>query len=99
MAFINYIEKHTKTFIVKKHKHKFWEIILVTEGKGVLSFTDYADLEYKKGQIICIPPEYEHVNNSDIGFKNLHLTIEDWTAPISTPTIINENESTKNSLL
>ena len=67
---------------------------MVTEGKGVLSFTDYADLEYKKGQIICIPPEYEHVNNSDIGFKNLHLTIEDWTAPISTPTIINENEST-----
>ena len=95
MAFINYIEKHTKTFNVKRHKHKFWEIILVTDGQGVLDFFNGLNLEYKKGQIICIPPEVEHINHSQNGFKNLHLTIEDFSPPILVPTIIKENELTK----
>ena len=95
MAFINYIEKHTKTFTVKKHKHKFWEIILVTEGQGVLDFNSGLSLPYEKGQIICIPPELEHVNNSNIGFQNVHLTIEDFSPNVNLPTVISESHLTK----
>ena len=94
MAFINYIEKHTKTFSVKRHKHNFWEIILVTDGQGVLDFFSGTTLNYKKGEIICIPPEVEHINHSTKGFKNIHLTIEDFTPPITIPTKISENELT-----
>ena len=98
MANINYIEKHNKTYAVKRHKHDFWEIIYVTDGGGKIEFSSFYELIYQKGQIICIPPNVEHVNNSDTGFKNIHLTLENWSAPIDQPVLIKHSELTKDFL-
>lgn len=95
MAIINYIEKHLKTFAVKAHKHNYWEIIYVTEGVGRIETEDKHVIEYKKGEMICIPPNIKHINNSSIGFKNIHFTIEDWNPPIQSPILIPASDSSK----
>ncbi|MBO5889227.1 MAG: cupin domain-containing protein [Clostridia bacterium] len=82
MAIINYIEKHLKTFTVKSHSHTFWEIIYVTNGSGVIKTEDKDVVEYTKGDTVCIPPNVRHTNISTAGFKNIHFTIEDWSAPL-----------------
>ena len=92
MAIINYFEKHLKTFTVKAHKHRFWEIICVTDGAGVIKTENNQVVEYKKGQIICIPPNLQHINDSSVGFKNIHLTIEDWNPPIQRVFLIQESD-------
>ena len=95
MAVINYIEKHLKTFTVKAHKHDYWEIIYVTEGVGTIETADKHVFEYKKGETICIPPNLQHINHSSTGFKNIHLTIEDWNIPIQEPFLIPASDSSK----
>ncbi len=95
MAIVNYIEKHLKTFTVKQHKHLFWEIIYVTEGKGVFTFETGESLAYQKGQVICIPPNLQHYNSSSIGFKNIHLTIEAWNPNVNKPILIESSSYTK----
>ncbi len=95
MAIINYIEKHLKTFTVKSHKHNYWEIIYVTEGVGTIETEDKHMLEYKKGEMICIPPNVKHINNSSVGFKNIHFTIEDWSPSIQAPILIPASDSSK----
>ncbi len=95
MAIINYIEKHLKTFTVKAHKHRYWEIIYVTNGVGTIQTEDNDIIAYKKGETICIPPNVQHVNNSSIGFKNIHLTIEDWDPQLQKPTLIPASDTSK----
>ena len=95
MAIINYIEKHLKTFTVKPHKHHYWEIIYVTDGVGTIETTDKHIIEYKKGETICIPPHLQHVNNSSVGFKNIHFTIEDWNPPIQKPFLVPASDLSK----
>ena len=95
MAIINYIEKHLKTFTVKQHKHLFWEIIYVTDGKGVFTFENGEKLPYQKGQIVCIPPNLYHVNTSSVGFKNIHLTLDSWTPSVNRPILIQASNSSK----
>lgn len=95
MAIINYIEKHLKTFAVKSHKHNFWEIIYVTEGVGTIEMENKQVIEYKKGEMIFIPPNLTHINNSSVGFKNIHFTIEDWNPPIQTPLLVPASDSLK----
>ena len=95
MALINYLEKHLKTFAVKSHQHNHWEVIYITDGVGTIETEDNQVLEYKKGETICIPPYLRHINNSSIGFKNIHLTIEDWNPPIQKPFLIPESDSSK----
>ena len=95
MAIINYIEKHLRTFNVKSHQHNYWEIIYVTEGVGTIETEDKHIIEYKKGEMICIPPNVKHINNSSVGFKNIHFTIEDWNPPINAPLLISASDSGK----
>lgn len=95
MAIINYIEKHLKTFSVKSHKHNYWEVIYVTDGVGTIETENKHVIEYKKGETICIPPNVKHINNSSLGFKNIHLTIEDWVPKIQEPTLIPASEASK----
>ena len=85
MAIINYIEKHLKTFAVKKLQHSYWEIIYTTEGVGRIETESGHVLEYKKGEMVCIPPNVKHINNSSVGFKNIHFTIEDWNPSAKAP--------------
>lgn len=95
MALINYLEKHLKTFAVKSHQHKDWEIIYVTDGIGTIETEDNQVIEYKKGETICIPPRLKHINNSSIGFKNIHLTIEDWNPPLQKLFLLPESDTSK----
>ena len=95
MAIINYIEKHLKTFAVKKHQHSYWEIIYTTEGVGRIETESGHVLEYKKGEMVCIPPNVKHINNSSVGFKNIHFTIEDWNPSAKAPILIPESDSSK----
>jgi len=95
MAIINYIEKHLTTFSVKSHLHNYWEIIYVTEGSGIIKTTDDYVISYKKGETICIPPLVEHTNLSEEGFRNIHFTLEDWTATSKTPFIIPASDLSK----
>lgn len=87
MGHINYIEKHSKTFSVKPHKHLYPEIIYVTEGEGDVITKDLT-LHYKKNEIICIPPNIEHTNISSGGMKNIHLTMEDISLPVHNAIVI-----------
>ena len=98
MAIINYIERHLKTFSVKPHKHNYWEIIYVTEGSGKIIVESEHKINYKKGEIILIPPQMKHVNNSSVGFKNIHLTVENWLTTIKLPTLIPETETSRDLL-
>jgi AraC-like DNA-binding protein len=95
MAIINYIEKHLKTFSVKYHIHQYWEIIYVTEGSGCIKDASGQSYNYKKGETICIPPLFEHANFSEEGFKNIHFTIEDWSATVKVPFIIPASDFSK----
>ncbi len=95
MAIINYIEKHLKTFSVNPHKHSYWEIIYVSEGTGTIETLDKYIIKYKKGETICIPPDLQHTNESSLGFKNIHFTIEDWAPPIQEPFLIPESDFSK----
>ncbi len=95
MAIINYIEKHLKTFTVKAHQHSHWEIIYTTEGFGTIETEDGDVLEYKKGEMICIPPNVKHINHSSVGFKNIHFTIVDWNSSVQAPILIPESDSSK----
>lgn len=95
MAIINYIEKHLKNFTVQAHKHNYWEIIYVTDGTGTIETENEHVIEYKKGEMICVPPNLVHVNNSSTGFKNIHLTIEGWTPSLQAPLLIPASDSLK----
>lgn len=88
MSTINYIEKHTTTFTVKQHKHSYWEIIYVTAGNGTMETSDGYKLSYQKNDIICIPPELLHINYSSDGFRNIHLTIDDYFPQFNTPKLL-----------
>ena len=90
MAIINYIEKHLKTFNVRLHKHDYWEIIYTTEGVGSIKALNRV-IEYKKDELILIPPNVWHTNNSSVGFKNIHFTIEDWYPSINEPLFLSAN--------
>ena len=88
MATINYIEEHLKTFNVGTHYHSYWEIIYVTSGQGKIETETNETINYTKGDLICIPPLLKHSNTSNIGFKNIHLTITDWIAESTKPILV-----------
>lgn len=95
MPVINYIEKHTTTFKVKQHKHPCWEIIYVTAGDGVIDTENGYKLIYSKNDVVCIPPNLLHVNNSSDGFRNIHFTLDDYFPPVKTPVILSSSSLTK----
>jgi AraC-like DNA-binding protein/quercetin dioxygenase-like cupin family protein len=95
MAMINYIEKHLKTFSVRPHRHNYWEIIYVTEGEGTIKTANLQVINYKKGELLCIPPYLTHLNDSSTGFKNIHFTIEDWEPNRQEPFLIPQSDFLK----
>lgn len=55
------------------HVHDVWEIVLNLEGSGVntVGGVDYA---FSKGNILCIPPNTEHMKRSEEGFLDIFMT-------------------------
>ena len=54
------------------HSHNTWEIILVSKGNGTIVTTNQ-NYSFKKGNVICIPPNITHHNKLETG--NIHYTL------------------------
>lgn len=87
---ISYIAKNLKTLATHKHCHNDWELVYCTSGEGRFSFGDET-LSYSEGDIVIIPPNTPHMNNSDSGFTNIHANISDATLPFKEPTVITDD--------
>ncbi len=82
---ITYVGKNLITFSMHLHSHENWELIYCTGGCGEFVFND-SSMKYNVGDIVIIPPEIPHTNNSEQGFTNIHMNITDATLPFKTPT-------------
>ena len=91
MAIINYSGKNLRTYEVSRHKHDFWEFIYCTGGDGTVTFEDGRELDYTQHQLVLVPPGVMHANQSERGFKNIHMTISGWTPPFKTPQLLDDN--------
>ena len=85
---IVYVDKHLRTYTVQNHSHDSWEFIYCTSGSGTFTFEDSTTLHYSTGDIVIIPPNIVHTNNSAKGFTNIHVRITDATLPFKNPTSI-----------
>ena len=92
MPIINYIGKNMKTFHVSQHQHDYWEIIYCTNGDGTITFFDGSDaIEYSRNQVVIIPPHTLHTNDSKMGFKNIYLTVANWTPSFKKAILLSDN--------
>lgn len=87
---ITYVGKNLITFSMHKHSHKDWELVYCTGGDGEFEFSD-GSLRYTAGDIVVIPPNIEHMNNSDKGFTNIHINISDAIVGITSPIVITDD--------
>lgn len=75
MNTICFVGEHPKTFDVRWHNHKTWELVYCTSGEGAFCFKDGSRICYAAGQMVAIPPEVIHSNASEEGFTNIHINI------------------------
>ncbi len=91
MAVINYTGKNLRTYEVSRHKHDFWEFIYCTGGDGVITFEDGKVIKYTQYQMVMVPPSMYHENQSQKGFKNIHMNVSGWTPPFKTAQLLDDN--------
>ena len=91
MAVINYTGKNLRTYEVSRHKHDFWEFIYCTGGDGVITFEDGKVIKYTQSQMVMVPPSMYHENQSQKGFKNIHMNVSGWTPPFKTAQLLDDN--------
>ncbi|MBO7149101.1 MAG: AraC family transcriptional regulator [Clostridia bacterium] len=72
-VFVNKTDEGTRVYPL--HKHKFYEIMLYTEGKGFLR-TSEKSYPFETGTIIIVPPEILHGSSSEDGFINISVGSE-----------------------
>ncbi|MBO4915959.1 MAG: helix-turn-helix transcriptional regulator [Oscillospiraceae bacterium] len=89
---IIYVGKHLLAFSVNRHAHDSWELIYCTGGGGCLSFDDRA-IDYTENDVIVIPPGTPHINESIVGFTNIHVNMLDPTLSVKAPTLIRADSS------
>lgn len=87
---ITYVGKNLITFSCHRHFHESWELVYCTGGSGEFIF-DESSIKYTAGDIMIIPPGIYHINNSDEGFTNIHINIEDATFTFKSPLIISDD--------
>ncbi len=87
---ISYIAKNLKASSAHRHSHDSWELVYCTSGSGRFSFGENT-LTYSEGDIVVIPPNTPHVNNSDNGFTNIHANISEATLPFREPIVITDD--------
>ena len=87
---IVYAGKHFLTHIVNRHTHINWELVYCTGKSGKFIFEGMT-IPYTEGDIVIIPPNLPHKNESVNGFTNLHLNIENASLPFSEPFLISDD--------
>lgn len=73
------------------HSHNDWELVYCTGGDGEFEFTDSTIIRYAVGDIVVIPPDTEHMNNSDKGFTNIYINISDAMIGANKPLLISDD--------
>lgn len=74
-----------------EHKHRFYEIIIYTDGTGCFSLNDLS-LPVSKGTIIVVPPGMEHGTVSDNGCERIFIHGEfDRDLNLAGPVVIKDN--------
>lgn len=89
---ITYVGKHLLTLNVVRHAHTSWELVYCTEGVGSFHFDSF-DLSYQKGDIVVIPPNIPHANDSADGFTNIHMNLTDTALPFKTPVVVQDDSN------
>ena len=82
--------KHFLTHIVNRHAHSNWELVYCTSKAGKFIFED-TSIPYSEGDIVVIPPDLPHKNESIYGFTNIHLNIDNATLPFSSPVLVRDD--------
>ena len=90
MNIIVYVGRNMMTFSMKQHMHDEWELVYCTGGKGQFEFQDRV-LPYNVGDLVIIPPNVLHANNSEEGFTNIHINITDATFTFKEPLLISDD--------
>ncbi len=92
MPIINYIGKTMKTYTASGHQHVYWEIIYFPNGDGRIEFfDDNAPIAYSRNQIVILPPHTLHSNTSESGFRNIYLTVANWTPSFKKAVLLSDN--------
>jgi len=81
--------QNTLTHFYKNHSHNCWEVTLYVEGEGV-NVTAGKEIYFKKGTIICQPPELEHKDISEKGYKNIYFCVENFPFNQQNPLVFND---------
>lgn len=100
MPNISFIEKYTVIQKLGQHLHEYWEIIYIIEGRGHFNFKNIGSINYKKNDILIIPPDCLHENFPSGNLVNINLTISNWNPNFNKPQLItHENKSDIYSVL
>ncbi len=84
---IIYAGKHLLTYSVTRHAHSSWELIYCTGGAGRMIF-EAEVLPYQSGDLLIIPPQIPHHNESEQGFTNIHLNMLEPHLRLTGPKLI-----------
>ena len=57
---------------VNRHSHSLWEIVLNTEGRGIMEIGG-EKYPFEPGTIVCQPPNIPHTKSSADGFRDIYL--------------------------
>ncbi len=91
MDTILYVGEHPRTFDVRWHSHDHWELVYCTGGEGVFRLENGTAIHYRHNQAVAIPPGEVHMNNSDQGFTNIHLTMDSPAFPYKTAFLVEDD--------
>jgi len=78
------------------HKHKSYEIIVYTKGKGIFH-TNEKDIKTDPGKIIIIPPDTVHSStNIDKNYERIYINGEfNYIFNLTSPTVIVDNSNSE----
>ena len=89
---IIYAGKHLLTYTVSRHAHGSWELIYCTSGEGRLAF-EALTIPYRTGDLVVIPPMVGHRNESEQGFTNIHINMQNVSLPLRALALIHNDSN------
>ena len=75
------------TYLFGAHKHDYWEVVYYYEGVGTNTIGGVV-WEFSPGMVICQPPNIDHEEHAEQGYKNYFISVEnigalsDQTEPV-----------------
>ena len=76
----------------KEHSHKFYEVLIYTEGKGKI-YTSKGEYFFSPGTIVILPPDTKHCTKSEERYTNIFVNgnLEQFFS-IDEPAVFTDNE-------